>query len=319
MSKNLLKEKFINEIDKDLLIKLYEKDSIAGIALQLNVPVKWVNSAFKRFNIPIRDRSATAKMSADKVKATVKEKYGYSCVFQRPDIVEKTQTPEVKQKRVDSIKKSNMENYGVESTNSLPEVKAKISKTYHDKSDSEKQSIKDKRKATNLTKYDVENYTQTDEFKDYYKANSYNFKLKEIETKRKNKSFNNSIPEKMFWLYLVDKYGEDNVIPQYKEERYPFFCDFYIPSEDLFIELNFFFTHGGHPFDPNSIEDQNKVKYIKSKMLEGSKMYRQYLYVWTILDPKKQKIAKENNLNYICLYDYDKDNLKNNYFYKEVI
>jgi len=32
-------------------------------------------------------------------------------------------------------------------------------------------------------------------------------------------------------------------------------CDFYIPSEDLFIELNRHWSHGGHFYDPNNIED----------------------------------------------------------------
>lgn len=45
---------------------------------------------------------------------------------------------------------------------------------------------------------------------------------------------------------LESLYGSDNVISQYQDKRYKnpktgvlFNCDFYIPSEDLFIELNY--------------------------------------------------------------------------------
>ena len=32
-----------------------------------------------------------------------------------------------------------------------------------------------------------------------------------------------------------------------KYDRYPFACDFYISSLDLFIECNYHWTHGGKP------------------------------------------------------------------------
>lgn len=57
-------------------------------------------------------------------------------------------------------------------------------------------------------------------------------------TKKKNGSFNSSQAEKDTLKLLQETYGKDNVLTQYKSAVYPFRCDFYIKSEDLYIELN---------------------------------------------------------------------------------
>lgn len=118
---------------------------------------------------------------------------------------------------------------------------------------------------------------------------------------RQNNSFNKSDSEDKYYLQLVNKYGKDDVIRWYSDERYPFVCDFYIPSEDKFIELNKHWTHGGHLFDELSLEDISKLEYWE-EMAKTSKYYKNAIYTWTILDVKKNKIAKENNLNYEVIY-----------------
>ena len=87
----------------------------------------------------------------------------------------------------------------------------------------------------------------------------------------------------------------------YSEERYPFACDFYIPSKDLFIELNKHWTHGKHPFD-NTNKDDVAVLNMWTELAKTSEYYRGAIYTWTDLDVRKQKIAKENFLNYITIY-----------------
>lgn len=124
-------------------------------------------------------------------------------------------------------------------------------------------------------------------------------KEKRYETLKRNNSFNKSQPEEDMYKQLCEQYGEDNVVRQYKEERYPFDCDFYIPSEDLFIELNLHPSHGEHPFDPNNEEDVKLLESLKEKDDNWSKMI---IDVWTNRDVVKQKIAKENNLNYVTIY-----------------
>lgn len=118
---------------------------------------------------------------------------------------------------------------------------------------------------------------------------------------RNNNSFNRSIAEDNYYKELVRKYGESDVIRWYSDERYPFVCDFYIPSKDLFIELNKHWTHGGHSFDELSLEDISKLENWK-EMSKTSKYYLNAIYTWTVLDVKKQKTAKENHLNYEVIY-----------------
>ena len=81
-------------------------------------------------------------------------------------------------------------------------------------------------------------------------------------------------------------------------------CDFYIESEDLFIELNYHQSHGLHPFNPNNQEDIDLVNSWREKQnLEGPKnQYWMYEKVFTKSDPEKLKCAIDNKLNYLVVY-----------------
>ena len=109
--------------------------------------------------------------------------------------------------------------------------------------------------------------------------------------------------EIQFYKYLISKYDYDDILPQYMDiDRYPFACDFYIKSLDLFIEINGMWTHGGHPFDENNDEDMKKLTIWRTK---NTKFYNQAIYVWTDLDVRKRNIAKKNKLNYIELFSHN--------------
>ena len=134
-------------------------------------------------------------------------------------------------------------------------------------------------KATMLEKYGVEYYCLTPECR---------------KQSRISKASND------FYNFLLETYDINDIEREYKDKnRYPFFCDFYIKSEDLFIECNFHWTHGPHPFDSTSAED-NKLK--KSWLSENSEFYKHAVYVWTDLDIRKQSIANKNKLNYQMVY-----------------
>lgn len=124
----------------------------------------------------------------------------------------------------------------------------------------------------------------------------------EYATKKKNHSFNTSKSEDRVYNKLVAKFGTDNVIRQYRDEnRYPFYCDFYIKSDDLFIECNFTWSHGGHLFDCNSVEDCAKKEIWKEKA-KSSKYYELALKVWTERDVIKHETIIQNNLNAYVAY-----------------
>ena len=41
----------------------------------------------------------------------------------------------------------------------------------------------------------------------------------------------------------------NDVIRSYSTDKYPYNCDFYIPSKDVYIECNFHWTHGYMKYD----------------------------------------------------------------------
>lgn len=48
-----------------------------------------------------------------------------------------------------------------------------------------------------------------------------------------------SKPEELMYERLVHRFGAQDVVRQYKSDRYPFLCNFYISLMDLYIELNY--------------------------------------------------------------------------------
>ena len=124
---------------------------------------------------------------------------------------------------------------------------------------------------------------------------------KEYITKKKNNSFNTSKKEEMFYESLLEENKTKTIFRQYKDDRYPFYCDFYIKEDDLFIELNLHWTHGGKLFNENDEECLKQLSVWKEKA-KTSKFYENAIQTWTVRDVNKQKIAKENKLNYKVIY-----------------
>ena len=83
---------------------------------------------------------------------------------------------------------------------------------------------------------------------------------------------------------------------------YPYNCDFYIKSLDLYIELQGTWVHGSEPYNPENPEHIKIVEFWKSK---NTKFYNKAIEIWTIRDVEKRKIASENNLNYIEVFDFE--------------
>lgn len=167
-----------------------------------------------------------------------------------------------------------------------------------------------KRKISNTLKEKNKNYSfksKTGWTKYWLAGGNDSAKIKSITekqqtTKEKNNTFNTSKPEELLFIRLQKEYPEDYILRNYKSDKYPFRCDFYIKSKDLYIELNNHWTHGGKPYNPDDKECQEKLAIWKIKA-KTSKFYENAIYVWTELDVKKQEIAKKNNLNYQVIYD----------------
>ena len=266
------------------------------------------------------------------LKKTSLEKYGVENPFQAKSIKEKIKRTNLEKYGVEypsqskiirqKIKQSTLEHYGVENPNQSKIVQEKSKKTNLERYGAENpfasNIIKRKIKQTNLERYGVEYISQNVEIQNKYKntmlerygvenpGQSEELRIKVYNTKKKNHTFNTSKPEEKGYKLLCDKYGVENVKRQYKSELYPFACDFYVKSLDLYIEFNFFWTHGRHRFDPNNKKDidiLNKWKEINIK--NNYNMYNSAIITWTKSDHKKFEAAENNKLNYLAFYNFD--------------
>lgn len=135
-------------------------------------------------------------------------------------------------------------------------------------------------------------------------------KMKSIATKRKNGTFGKSKLEDRLYVLLCNVFGVSDVFRHYDlDDRYPFCVDFYIGSRDMFIELNAFWSHGGHWFNDNSISDGARLTLWLQKA-ESSKSYADSIYTWLYRDVEKREMARENNLNYVVFWNNDLKDFK---------
>lgn len=154
--------------------------------------------------------------------------------------------------------------------------------------------------ATCLSKYGVENPMFVPEIREKHKlsVNSEIVNDKRIQTKRTNNSFNTSLCEYQLGVLLKSLFGEDDVFNNYKSEKYPFRCDYYIQSRDLYIELNAHWSHGGHWYT----DDDN---VIITKWLSKSKFYQSAAMTFSVRDVTKRNVARHNCLNYLVFWKCD--------------
>lgn len=100
----------------------------------------------------------------------------------------------------------------------------------------------------------------------------------------------------------------DSDYSYFEDKRYPFNCDIYIPSQDLFIECHFSKYHHYHPFDENCIGDLVELSrlnnIINSPYYKDSdkKQCIDIIYTWTRRDRLKLKTFQDNHLNYKIFY-----------------
>ena len=197
-------------------------------------------------------------------------------------------------------KQTNLQKYGntCSAHGIEQELKTKISwQIYEGGSPLSDPAIRKTSTQTMIKKYGCQYFAQSAEYKQLWLDEEWrkNSIQHQIETKRKNNSFHISKQEAEAYKILVSKYGTENVLTQYESNVYPFRCDFYIKSLNLYIECNFTQTHGFHWFNPSDKNDVIKLELWKSK---HTKYYDNAIQTWTIRDPEKRRYAIQNNLNY---------------------
>ena len=253
------------------------------------------------------DNPAKLEENKEKVKQTCLKKYG---------TISTTQCKEIR----DKIKQTCLEKYGVDNPAKLEENKEKVKQTclkkYGGLAPICDPNIKNQIKQTCLEKYGVDNYGKSLKHKINMSAIMSSDEMQEhrYNVMTKNHSFNTSKPEEELYLYIKEKFP--SVKRQYKDKlRYPYNCDFYIPELDYFIELQGYYTHNTHPYNPNSILDQVLIERYKERY--GPKC--QAITIWTLKDPEKRDCAKRNHLNFKEIWNLEEgkkfiDNLFENHY-----
>lgn len=147
-------------------------------------------------------------------------------------------------------------------------------------------------------------YHRYEDFCNYKCANNYLPSIKKrneniYNTKKINNTFNISKPEKEIEILLKQNF--DNIKTQYRSREYPFNCDFYIPSLNLYIEFNGHWSHGWDHNKCLGIFNKNNKEHLEllNKWKQrNTKYYKNAVKVWTVKDPLKVETAKRNKINY---------------------
>lgn len=266
-----------------------ERYGVEYASQNANIKERVKNTNLERYGV---EYTLQSDIIREHIRETNLEKYGAECVLQSEIIREQ-------------IKKTNLERYGVESPLQSDEIRERIKQTnierYGVESPFQSDEIREHIKQINLERYGVENVMQSN-----------SIKQKVSDRKRENGTFNTSMPEESLLEILVSKFGEDDVLTQYNsDKRYPFHCDFYIKSRDMFIELNAFWMHGYCWFDENSIASNITLEDWMPKLnSKQSKSYKSAVHTWTVHDVLKRKYAQDNHLNYITFWDSNLDDAR---------
>ena len=231
-----------------------------------------------------------------KIKSTNIERYGVENPQQNEEIKLKTQCTNLKKYGAEytfqskfikeKINKTNLEKYGTITPTAFGSelYKQNMIKNFGVDNPLKSEEIKEKVRATNIERYGFDNPAKNEEIKQ-----------KMHDTLWKNGGYTKA--EDRCYNLLLEKYPE--ALRNYKSEKYPYRCDFYIPSLDLYIELNAFYMHGGHWYNENDPKDIEQVEKWKKQNTEQS-IYA--IHIWTESDLAKKKCAEENKLNYLVCW-----------------
>ena len=236
------------------------------------------------------------------------------------------ENPEGNTIRRQKERETNLKKFGTEVAINNPEIKDKRKRTNEERWGSENVfgnlEVQEKIKETFNERYGVDWFIKSEEFKrkriessiehygTEYPIMSEEVKNKVFNTKRKNGTFSTSSIEEKFYDFLLTIFKEDVIKRNWnKDPRYPWHCDFYIESLDLFIEIQGLWTHGDHPFDCTNEKDLNILETWKEKSLTR-KFYRSAIKIWSEVDVLKRETAKKNHLNFLEVFSNDIEEAK---------
>ena len=293
----------VNEIQQHVRESLYKKYGAYDVMHIPHILQKIKNTNLKKFGVefPLQQLKKENSEIYQKISQTCINKFGVDSPLKNKEVREKIKQTNIQKYGVDNlfkndiikekIKQTNIQKYGVDYLFKSNIIKEKIKQTNMQKygvdNPLKNKEIREKIKQTNIQKYGVDNPLKN---KEIWKKSQDN---RQISSKSKL--------ENNFLNYLKLKYESDDIITQYKSKEYPYYCDFYIKSINLYIEIQGHWTHNDHPFDINNLNDQQIMNIWRTKSL-SDKYYKNALNTWTIKDVEKRNTAIQNNLNYLEIF-----------------
>lgn len=263
----------VEKISEAQIKELYFNQNLTSHECQAKLGIG--RKSWKRLVAKYNIKKTQAEINKKREETNIKI-YGCSCSLNNENIRKKA-------------RETCMRNYGVEYALSSKEVRKKAENTLKEL-------------------YGVDNYAKSAK---YHKTMKENFatgepQRKQYETKKKNNTLGHSvsIAELKIKNLLEQKFGIDDIIhqtAQYKElfKIYPWNCDFYIKSLDLFIEYQGDWRHGKKPFDKNDKECKKLLsKWYRKYQNSNNDIYLTAFHRYTIKDPKKRRYVKEHNINW---------------------
>lgn len=285
----------------------------------------WNKGLTKETDDRVAKNAESIKQSADKMNKTrIKtclERYGVDNVSKVDSVREKIHLSHSSDEWKEQVRNIKLQRYGSETYNNMEKNRYTKLERYGNANYNNRQKAKE----TCLVRYGVDHHnkykliskkisatrikcnSQRKAFEtilEKYGSLSEYYKLvqaKIYKTRKLNGTFSNykSKAEIELEHKLVSVFGEDNIIYQYRSEEYPFKCDFYVSSLDLYIEFNGMWTHGPHPYnhaDPNDVA--LRMELINKK----TDWDNCFVYTWTDLDVRKYNIGIFNDLNLWLIY-----------------
>ena len=305
------------ELSKELLTELYINQgwSMKQIQEKLGISKGKFHRLCEKFNITIKNNlnhlnPNLVEQYYLKENHTIEQTSEYfNCsISSLRRLIDQYKLYKPNYKKQELIRETNKKRYGVEHHLANPIINNKRQKTnlerYGNVEAVGSDIIQAKIKNTNKRKYGVQYPLQNKEIQNKVSLSFLTGipQQKCYNTKKQNNTFNTSQPEEKAYALLVEHFSENDVLRQYKSPSYPYPCDFYIKSLDLYIEYQGTWCHGNEPYNPNNRVHQEIVNKWSSKHTE----YSDYaVKIWTERDPEKRKIAKENNLNWKEFFSMD--------------
>lgn len=262
----------------------------------------------KKYNEELKKDKNKKQEWIAKIKATKLKKYG-NANFNNVDkriatnlikygVKHAAQNEQIKQKTAEL----NLQKWGYKSTAQHPDIRKKqqdtLEKHFGVRETFKSDIVRKKVAETHLKKYGATNYTQTQKYQEIVQE----VQKKRQQTLKDHGTFSTSEPEEQVYDLLINKFGKQDIIRQYKNKDYPYNCDFYVVSFNLYIECHFNWTHGFEPFDMNNQRHLQKKQELE-QLAQKSKYYSKTLYVWTDLDVRKLKCFKDKKLSYKIFYN----------------